>query len=346
MSVEKLTPLNRNEFFHEHHPHVQMLMSCEPQDFSLYPESDDVAQLESKISSLYSAHSKNIILCNGAEDALWRLLAYHRREYSSVIFSTNSWNYYKQTAESLKYEIQWISSTYQNGEFTTNLDDLRTLLTTVNKPTVVLLASPNNPTAHKLNLSELHQISLSHPDCVFIIDGTYSGLENNIMTRAAQECLNIFYINSFSKFFGLPGARIGFIVHNGELLTIRNYLGVSSMAIKLANAVLENAHYYQAVWQAGQELVHKLQVTNFKKIKVLPPTTNFALIHTGLPWSEQAAESVQLIARKQSIIIKNEQIDDTLFIRISLGTMRDIPLKIIRFLAEVDEAYDALWTSN
>lgn len=346
MSSESLTHLNRNEFFHEHHPYVQVLMGCEAGDISLYPQAEEISALEQNLSLLYSAESQNIILSHGAEDALWRLLAYYRHDHSSLILSTNSWNYYRKTALSLGYEIQWITSTYNNSQFATDLDELSVLLNKMSSPTVVLLASPNNPTAHELDLSRLHEISQAHTQCTFIIDGTYSGLENNVMTDAAQKCANVHYINSFSKFFGLPGVRIGFILHNGNLENLRNYLGVSSIAIKLANAVIENAQYYQAVWQAGKDLVRKLQMQNFRKIRILPPTTNFALVYTGLRWSEQIEKDVQLIAKKQSIVIKIENINDDLFARISLGTTKDIPSRIRRFLEELDDVVDSLPQPN
>ncbi len=79
----------------------------------------------------------------------------------------------------------------------------------------VLLASPSNPTGTLVSKNELRDII----DCVhqnggyLIVDEIYHGLVYRGDTTSVLEYSeNVFVINSFSKYFGMTGWRIGWIV--------------------------------------------------------------------------------------------------------------------------------------
>ncbi|MCB1852271.1 MAG: pyridoxal phosphate-dependent aminotransferase [Gammaproteobacteria bacterium] len=79
----------------------------------------------------------------------------------------------------------------------------------------VLVASPSNPTGTLLSIDELtviHRLVQAH-DGVLIVDEIYQGL---VYGQEANSALNIsddlFVINSFSKYFGMTGWRIGWLV--------------------------------------------------------------------------------------------------------------------------------------
>lgn len=84
-----------------------------------------------------------------------------------------------------------------------------------NSSRAVLLASPANPTGSLIPHEELEKIHtyVKHNQGHLIVDEIYHGL---VYTDAPQSALaiddSIFVINSFSKYFGMTGWRLGWIV--------------------------------------------------------------------------------------------------------------------------------------
>ena len=79
----------------------------------------------------------------------------------------------------------------------------------------VLLASPSNPTGTLVNENELQDIisAIDTQGGNLIVDEIYHGLVYEGKARSVLNYTdNVFVINSFSKFFGMTGWRIGWIV--------------------------------------------------------------------------------------------------------------------------------------
>ncbi len=79
----------------------------------------------------------------------------------------------------------------------------------------VMIASPSNPTGTICDAQQLLEIAdwLAVKDCTLIVDEIYQGLcyGRQSETVAGQRD-NIFVLNSFSKYFGMTGWRVGWIV--------------------------------------------------------------------------------------------------------------------------------------
>lgn len=80
----------------------------------------------------------------------------------------------------------------------------------------VMLASPANPTGEVIPLKALAAFnqSLAKHDGLLIVDEIYQGLqyEGEVETALSLNADNLFVINSFSKYFGMTGFRLGWAV--------------------------------------------------------------------------------------------------------------------------------------
>jgi aspartate/methionine/tyrosine aminotransferase len=79
----------------------------------------------------------------------------------------------------------------------------------------VLIASPSNPTGSLIPVEQLKEIHslVQQRDAVLIVDEIYHGLTYEEQPRSALELGDsVFVINSFSKYFGMTGWRLGWIV--------------------------------------------------------------------------------------------------------------------------------------
>lgn len=83
------------------------------------------------------------------------------------------------------------------------------------KTRAVLIASPSNPTGSLIpaeQLREIYQLARQR-DAVLIVDEIYHGLTYAGQPQSALELGDsVFVVNSFSKYFGMTGWRLGWIV--------------------------------------------------------------------------------------------------------------------------------------
>jgi len=78
-----------------------------------------------------------------------------------------------------------------------------------------MLATPSNPTGTLVNLAQLAEISsaISAEKGALICDEIYQGLTYGVPAQTALAVNDdAFVINSFSKYFGMTGWRLGWLV--------------------------------------------------------------------------------------------------------------------------------------
>lgn len=80
---------------------------------------------------------------------------------------------------------------------------------------VVLVSSPSNPTGTLVPESELHAIARAVQELggTLIVDEIYHGLTYAASAHSALHCSpDVFVVNSFSKYYGMTGWRVGWLV--------------------------------------------------------------------------------------------------------------------------------------
>jgi len=82
------------------------------------------------------------------------------------------------------------------------------------RTTAVLLASPSNPTGSMVAIEELAAIAdiARRQNACLVVDEIYHGLVYGERPRTAAEFEDVYVINSFSKYFGMTGWRLGWMV--------------------------------------------------------------------------------------------------------------------------------------
>ncbi|MEA1948589.1 MAG: aminotransferase class I/II-fold pyridoxal phosphate-dependent enzyme, partial [Thermodesulfobacteriota bacterium] len=84
----------------------------------------------------------------------------------------------------------------------------------------VFICNPNNPTGNIIPAADLEQLCKSHADVNFVIDESYlmfvDGSNTQSMIRSTLP--NVMVLNSMSKFFTIPGLRIGFLISSPVII--------------------------------------------------------------------------------------------------------------------------------
>jgi aspartate/methionine/tyrosine aminotransferase len=120
---------------------------------------------------------------------------------------------YKNVIELMGLEFMGLSTSFENN-FLPTLEDIQNL---DEKPAGIVLVSPNNPSGSIISPEKLKEIIdyCEENNIKVISDEIYHGLiyDNKTKLQTAQAYSdNVISINSFSKYYSMPGWRLGWMV--------------------------------------------------------------------------------------------------------------------------------------
>lgn len=124
-----------------------------------------------------------------------------------------------------------------------NIAELEDLVLTQQIEHCVVI-NPNNPTAEFVSNDQLQTLSRKLSG-LMIVDEAFSDLANAVLDY--EEHGNIVRLKSLGKFFGLAGARIGFVISKHPILKQLNHLlepwSLSAPSIELACQALDDSQW-------------------------------------------------------------------------------------------------------
>ncbi|MCW9032541.1 MAG: pyridoxal phosphate-dependent aminotransferase [Gammaproteobacteria bacterium] len=156
--------------------------------------------------------SKQVVITPGASGALMLALGVIMQEGDEVLLADPGYPCNRNFVRFLSGKTRSIPVDASSG-FQLTLNHLQDNWT--EKTTVVMIASPSNPTGTCLARSELLKMAqfVKEKGAYLVVDEIYHGLvyEGDIFT-ALDGDENIIVINSFSKYFNMTGWRLGWLV--------------------------------------------------------------------------------------------------------------------------------------
>lgn len=328
-----LVYLDRNEYNYEISPDVaKVLKEIDPQDLCTYTrcfQHGIKSELSQYIGDMYGVPEANIVLGYGGEDILKGVIhcfLSQGHQQRKMLIPTFSWWYYKSIAEEVNGATA-MYPLYEDGyDFKYNIPEIKRIAE-AEKPDLVLLASPNNPTGNSLTVDEMSEIiSVLDENTIVVIDEAYTSFANKDITYIAKlidKFPNLLIIRTFSKFYGLPGLRLayGFMGNGLNKFTKFStmYLGYNKLTEQLGIAALKSTAYYDknaAKIQADKEL-YKKALNPIDGFKVYNSDANFILVKYPIELKEKLQDEF----KKENIVIKfmNEEGLRT-HMRITLGT--------------------------
>jgi histidinol-phosphate aminotransferase len=156
---------------------------------------------------------------------------------------------------------------------------------------LVFIANPNNPTGTWLPPSELKSfVAEADSNTLVVLDEAYfeyarsSGISDGVSWLG--EFPNLVVLRTFSKAWGLAGARVGYAVSHpeiaAELNKLRAAFNVNLIAQAGAVAALEDrAHMESCVAKTNRELRFMQRELKARGLRIIPSVANFVLVHFG-----------------------------------------------------------------
>jgi len=242
------------------------------------------------LSELYGVDESQVLLGYGGEDILKQSVHYFLTQEDgnkTMLIPRFSWWYYKSIADevngrTLQYPL------YEEGTtFKYDLDAMKKMVTE-EKPKILLLASPNNPTGNGLTPADLDELLAFVPkETIVLIDEAYASFvteDNSYIAYLINKYDNLIISRTLSKFYGLPGLRMGFgFISKGLEKFIRysnKYLGYNRLSEDIAIAALKSESHYRDVARMMNESrkMYEEEIGSLPGFKVYDSVANFILI--------------------------------------------------------------------
>ena len=250
----------------------------------------------------YGIDESQVLLGYGGEYLLKQVVHYFLTMTGNnrMLIPKFSWWYYQSVAaevdgETYQYPI------YENGDtFSYDFDGLRKALKDV-KPRILLLASPNNPTGNCLTPEELDCLLAEVPnDVVTYVDEAYASYVNedsSYVKRLVDKYPNLIIARTLSKFYGLPGLRMGFaFVSKGmeKFAKFSNvYLGYNRISEDIAIAALKSEAHYRDVANKmnADRRMYENELGALPGFKVYRSAANFILVKYPIVLKERLQQA-------------------------------------------------------
>jgi histidinol-phosphate aminotransferase len=206
------------------------------------------------------------------------------------------------------------------------------------RPTLVLLASPNNPTGTALPLNDVRRIAEAAArvpgGCIVVVDEAYAEFRRRGVPSALSllpELPNLAVSRTMSKAFALAGGRLGYLAAAPEIVDalrlVRLPYHLSAVTQAVARAALAHASDLQAQVEAiRRERDATVEWLREQGYTVADTDANFALFG---PFADREKVFEDLLARGVLIRVTGPEG----WLRVSIGT----PEEMARFRAALVE---------
>ena len=178
--------------------------------------------------------------------------------------------------------LSWISHKYQSFPIAP-------------KTNVLWITNPHNPTGQLWSRSSIENLLVNYK--LVICDEAFISLvpggEGQSVINLTKKYTNLIVIRSLTKFLGLAGLRIGYVISNSDrLLTwekIRDPWPVNTLATNAITLIMNNEEMHKKrlnkihkwIEKEGQWLEKNL--SDFSSLSPLPTNTNFQLVKSKVP---------------------------------------------------------------
>ena len=285
--------LDRNEFnFEPSQKVVDAIKNFDPKTLCFYTRIYDQGKksvISVRLSEIYCVPEAQVLLTYGGEDMLKNAIHYFlmKGDNKKILIPEYSWWYYSKVADECGGTYEMYPLHEQEDTFAYDVDEVIAYTCRVH-PRMLLLASPNNPTGNSLSPEELGRIMENIPsDTMVLVDEAYASFINTDTAYIAplvQKYANIIISRTLSKFYGLPGLRVGFAFigagHDEFVSYVNKSLGYNRFSEAVALAALDSDEHYRHVaddMEWGRQL-YKKALGHLPGFKVYKSVANFILI--------------------------------------------------------------------
>ena len=241
--------------------------------WNLYPE------LITTIAQKNNVSDNNIMLGAGSTEILDLVLQYTALQKGNFLMAETTYDYWTDPFKKLGLKKITVPLTKNKKH------DLTAMLKAIDSDTkMIYICNPNNPTGTICDRENLISFikEASKKAIVFVDEAYIDFTKEQSLCNLVLENKNLIITKTFSKMYGLAGARIGYAVANAstidELNTLKSSPSLSISAISTAAAIasLNDQKFIKEVYIANEE-VKKFTIDQLTLLNLtcIPSYSNF-----------------------------------------------------------------------
>ena len=267
---------------------------------------------------------------NGGAELFYVL--FHTVRPKRVLLPVPSFSEYERAALSAGAEVVYFSLR-EEDDF--HLDE-EALCAQMEAGDCLILGSPNNPTGQRVTRSALEHIlkEARQKDVLTVVDESFmdfcADAAEFTARRLVAEYDRLVVVQSLTKFFAIPGLRLGFAVASQTLAermdAAKDPWNANSLAQAAGVAALADEEYQRRTmaWLGVEREFLFSALSALSGVKAYPPTVNFILLRLAPSWGNASAFCA--LMRGKGILLRdcsNYPGLDAHFIRIGLRRRED-----------------------
>ncbi len=285
-----------------------------------YPDAS-FKNLRETLGRVHGISSDNVCVSHGAEGMLQTIGKCFIQEGDEVLIPAATYTLYKEISKVMGATVINVP---MDGE---SVDLSATLKHVGPKTKLIWIANPNNPTGTLVNKNELESLLDALPNHTWVVlDEAYAEFADArlLPDRVALigQGRHIISVRTFSKAYGLAGARLGYAIADKKVVTVINTVSEPFNANRVAiagalAAINDDAKSFNtAVSQIKQDRARSQKRLQEMGLRVIPSHANFFMFETPAP-----AQLVFNALLKRGIIVRPcDAWGYDHMIRVSIGT--------------------------
>ena len=269
-----------------------------------YPDIN-YTNLRNNISDYINVDSELIIPGNGATEIIYLLMKSIKKRIAILnpTFSEYGRGAKLNNLEVVKFHLK------EANNFSIDLDEIQK---NMDKFDSLFVCNPNNPNGKVKDLNELLDLMIKN-DKLLIVDETFMEFvgeeEKYTLINRVEKTPNLFILKAVTKFFGMPGLRLGYGVTSNEQIIKNIYeykepWTINSFAENLSNYLFKDKEYIKDSknYYINERKFMLEELRKIPKLKVYDTDTNFVLIKL----EDGEANSLKLeLFEKYNILIRD-----------------------------------------
>ena len=272
------------------------LAGTESGDGGVLARYPDAAPLQGRLASALGVPADQVLVTAGADDALDRIFRAMLCPGREVILTTPTFEMlprYARLSGAKLVEVPWECGALP-------VDALIGAITP--STSLIVIVSPNNPTGAVADFEDLRALAEAAPTALLAVDLAYVEFADVDPTRALLRLPNAVVTRTFSKAWGLPGIRVGWVAGPAPIVgwfrKAGNPYAVAAPSLALAMAAESSAtderdERIEAL-RASRDRLYRCLTT--LGLEPLPSQANFICVR-ALSWFRDALAGLGIAVR-------------------------------------------------
>src|ERR1700737_3351187 len=296
---------------------IRALSKLSPKQLAMYPEYERFTQ---RLARHFGVKRAEILLANGGDDALRVFFDAFVDAGSNILICEPTFPMYRYYAEIYGAQIDVL---HYGPEMEFPLEEV--LLVLRNKPRVLFIANPNNPTGTLLERSGIESILQAATNTAVVIDEAYAEFSGATVIPWIKKYPQLFVVRTFSKAAGLPALRLGAVMACTDSIALLQRamppFPINVAALLAADAAIRDRQtmqrYVRDVHRSRGWFEQQLKTLG---VKTYPSAANFVLANFG----PEGPALFQRLGRKGILLRDRTREIGTGFVRITIGTQKEM----------------------